>query len=59
METKATSIEISVATYDRLRSLQDQLEKILRKKKVSFDQVLRVMFAVARLDDTLIEMQLE
>jgi len=54
-----TTVEISTEAYGKLRSLQDSLQKILRKKKVSFDQVIKVMFAVTRLDDTLIQMQLD
>ena len=54
-----TTVEISTEDYGKLRSLQDSLQKILRKKKVSFDQVIKVMFAVTRLDDTLIQMQLD
>jgi len=53
------TIEISTEAHEKLRSLQQSLEKILRKKQVSFDQVIKVMLAVSRLDDTLINMQLE
>jgi hypothetical protein len=52
-------MEISLEAYDKLRSLQQSLEKILRKKQVSFDQVIKVILAVSRLDDTLLNMQLE
>ncbi len=53
------TIEISTEAYDRLRSLQQSLEKILRKKQVGFDQVIKVILAVTTLEDTLINMQLE
>jgi hypothetical protein len=52
-------IEISKKAHEKLRGLQESLQKILRKKKVSYTQVIMVMFAVTRLDDTLIQMQLE
>lgn len=53
------NIEISPEAHEKLRGLQLSLEKILRKKQVSFDQVIKVMLAVSRLEDTLINMQLE
>jgi hypothetical protein len=56
---KTTTIEISIDTYNKLHSCQDNLQKILRKKKVSFDQVLAVMFACTKLNDTLLDMQME
>jgi hypothetical protein len=56
---KTITIEISTEAYAKLHSVQEELQKILRKKKVSFDQVVKVMFAVTRLDDTLIQMTLE
>ena len=57
--TEAKTIEISTEAHEKLRSLQQSLKKILRKNQVSFDQVIKVMLAVSRLDDTLINMQLE
>jgi hypothetical protein len=59
VETKSTTIEVSMKAYEQLHSVQEALKKILRRRQVSFDQVIRVMFACTRLDDTLIEMQLE
>lgn len=59
MTVQTKTIEISVDAYDKLHSLQEALQKILRKKQVSFDQVIKVMLAVSRLEDTLINMQLE
>ena len=53
------TIEGSTEAYEKLTCIQGALRKILRKKQVSFDQTIRVMFAVTRLDDTLIQIQLD
>lgn len=59
MTAQTKTIEISVDAYDKLHSLQEALQQILRKKQVSFDQVIKVLCACSRLEDTLINMQLE
>jgi ATP-dependent Zn protease len=54
-----TSIEIDKETYGLLRSCQDSLQAILRKRKVSYSQVLKVLFVGSKLQETLIDMMLE
>jgi hypothetical protein len=59
METKTTTIEISIEARDKLHSLQEALRKILRKKQVSFDQVIKLMLAYTNFENAIIELQLE
>jgi hypothetical protein len=58
-EQTVINIEITTEAHEFLRGVQTQLQKILHKKKVTFSQVILVLKAVTRLDDTLIQMQLE
>jgi hypothetical protein len=53
------TVEISVEAYNQLRSLQEALQKILRKKQVSFDQVIKVILNVGKANDVLMEYILE
>jgi predicted CopG family antitoxin len=57
--TETTTIEIDTEAYEKLHSVQESLQKILHKRKVSFSQAVKVLFLCTRLDDTLIDWQLE
>lgn len=56
---KATTIEISMEAYEMLHRVQEKLEKITRKRKISFDQVIKTCFAVHPLEVILQDMILE
>ena len=56
---KTTTIEVSMETYEIIHSAQTQIEKILRKKNVSIDKVLKIAFAMKSLDAQLSELMLE
>lgn len=56
---QAKTIEISAEAYEKLRSSQESLQKILRKRQVSFDQVIKIFFCVEPLDVILMDMMLE
>lgn len=58
MTKQNTIIEISVETYTKLRSLREKLRKITRRK-LGFDDTLRVLLAVKPLDDALTDLILE
>ena len=53
------TIEISTEAYDKLHSAQTTLEKILHKKQVTFDQVIKMFFVAEPLDVILTNMMLE
>ena len=53
------TVEISVEAYNQLHSLQEALQKILRKKQVSFDQVIKAILNVGKANDVLMEYILE
>lgn len=54
-----TTIEISIANAKRLHSIADSLQTILRKRKVSLDQVINVLLTAKSLDVILQDMILE
>ena len=54
-----TTIEVSIATYNKLYGVKEQIAKILRKRTVSFDTLFKVFFAVQPLEVILQEMILE
>jgi len=54
-----TTEQVSIEVHGRLCSIAQSLQKILNKRKVSIDQVLKVLLAVKPLDLVLIEMMLE
>jgi hypothetical protein len=56
---KTTTIEISMETYEIIHSAKMQIEKILHKKNVSIDKVLKIAFAMKSLDAQLSELMLE
>lgn len=53
------NIEIDKEAIELLRGSQTELQKILRKKKVSYSQIIKVLYAATHLQDELINMQLE
>ena len=53
------TIEISTEAYDKLHSCQEKLKKILHKRQVSFDQVIKIMFAAHSLDVVLTDYMLD
>lgn len=55
---KTTTIEIAIETYNRIHSIKTQIEKIVNRK-VSFDRVLKIFFALRPLDVVLTNLILE
>jgi len=56
---KTTTIEISIENYDKIHSVCKNIAKILRKRHVSPDQALSIMFATQPLEVVLQDMMLE
>ena len=53
-----TTIQISIETYELLHRLQKDLKKILRKKSVSMDMLIRLLiFIKMDASDILIEIE--
>lgn len=57
--TDTTTIEISVENAEKIHRTQELLQKILRKRKVSADQVIGIFYAVQPLNVILEDMMLE
>jgi hypothetical protein len=56
---QTTTIEISTPNSERLHSLAEKLQKILRKKKVSLDQAISVLLTTKSVEETISDMILE
>ena len=56
---KPTSIQISIETCNRLNRIKGQLEKIVHKQSISYDEVLQVLLTAKPLDVTLDSLILE
>jgi hypothetical protein len=54
-----TTIQVTIETYDKLHSVQQQLGKVLRKKTVSFDVMFKLFFVCQPLDLILQDLILE
>jgi 2-hydroxy-3-keto-5-methylthiopentenyl-1-phosphate phosphatase len=54
--TETTTIEITITNRDKLHSIADSLQKILRKRHVSLDEALAVLLTVKSLDVVLQDM---
>ena len=54
-----TTMDISMENKGKLHGVATQLEQILRKKKVSLDEVVSVLLAIKPLDVVLLDMMLE
>lgn len=54
-----TTIEVSIETAKELHSSKAKLAKILRKKKVSFDQLFRLFYEIKPINTILEDMILE
>jgi hypothetical protein len=48
--TQTTTIEISIESQGKLRSTAEKLEKILHKKHITPDQVIKVFYETNPLD---------
>jgi len=57
--TETTTIEITMETYNRLRSVKQQVAKILRKKSISFDTLFKLFFIMQPIETTLQDLILE
>lgn len=57
-QEKTTSLEISIATYDKLHGFQHQIEQILRKK-VSLDKTINIILTIKSIDQQLADIILE
>ena len=55
---KTTTIQISIETYDLLYRLQTDLKKIMKKKSISMDMIIKLLIYM-KIDasDVLIEME--
>jgi hypothetical protein len=53
------TIDVSTETLDNIHGLQTALQKILRKRLVSIDQTLKVLFATGNVQQVLSDMILE
>lgn len=60
---KTTTIEISIATKDKIHSIRTQIEKIVNphghKKKLSYDDILNIVFSLRSIDEQLSELILK
>ena len=57
--TPTTTIEISIATRDKLYSLGQEIAKIARKRSLSFDQTINILLSAKTLDQQISELILQ